>query len=227
MKSILYSILVLFCIACSSDSDSKTEKMVYNQDPYNDVMTIFYEDNKTVKQTFEMEDSLKHGKAVQYYDTGEINTVIQFERDLKQDTAVYYRKGGGIYRTTPYIDNEKHGVQIGYFPNGDIMFEMPYAYGEPVPGLKEYNEAGELVAEPEIVFEKNPKGGYIATISPKRTKVEFYNVSTHQNGNETVHTTTVKIESKRGRCEVSTAREIGAKIYTPNRASYLIFGKPK
>jgi hypothetical protein len=227
MRLFFNSIIVLFCIACSSESNTKVEKAVYNEDPYNDVMTIFYEDAKTVKQTFEMKDSLKHGKAIQYYDSGEINTIIQFEQGLKQDTATYYRKGGGVYRKTPYINDEKHGVQVGYYENGDVMFEMPYDNGEPIPGLKEYTEKGELIAEPEIVFEKNAKGGYIASISPKRTKVEFYNVSTHQVGNETIRTTTGKIESKRGRCEVSTSREIGAKIYTSNRACYLIFGRPQ
>lgn len=222
---LLVSLTVLY--ACSSETNSSQEKTVYNQDPYNDVMTIFYADNKTVKQTFEMKDSLKQGKAVQYYDTGEINTVIHFEKDLKQDTAIYYRKSGSIYRKTPYQDDLKQGLQVGYYENGEIMFEMPYAEGRPLQGLKEYNEKGEVIPEPEIVFEKKSKGGYIASVSPKRTKVEFYNVTTDIDGSEMIHTANGKIDSKKGKCEINSAREIGAKVYTSNRACYLIFGSPK
>lgn len=227
MKTLHYLSIFLFLIACSDVPTSTSAEVVYNQDPYNDVMTIFYPDSKTVKQTFEMRDSIKQGEAVQFYETGEVNTIIQFDKGLKQDTAVYYRRSGGIYRKTPYIDDEKHGLQTGYYDSGDIMFEMPYRNGRPVPGLREFSEAGELILEPEIVFKKNSKGGYIASIAPKRTKVEFYNVSSYMNGREMIHTTNSKIESKRGKCDVSTKREIGAKIYTSNRACYLIFGSPK
>ena len=226
MKPLLYLSMLIFLAACAGESTTSKE-VIYNQDPYNDVMTIFYPDKKTVKQTFEMRDSIKQGEAVQFYETGEVNTIIQFDKGLKQDRAIYYRKSGGIYRKTPYVDDQKHGLQVGYYDSGDIMFEMPYRNGDPIPGLQEFSEAGKLVPEPKIVFEKNPKGGYRASIDPKRTKVEYYNVSSYMNGKEKIHTTNSRIESKRGKCEVSTKREIGAKIYTSNRACYLVFGSPK
>lgn len=217
---LLFILPLLFLSSCAEEEEEKV-----NDNPYNGVQTSYYPDGKTVKLKYSVVKGVKQGLTTQFYDTGQKHTEVNFKDGEMDGEAVMFFKTGEVNRKTPYQMGRKQGMQRGYYKStGDLKYEMPFQNDSPQPGLKHYEEDGSVLEEPVIQFESNSDGTFIASVSPKYGKAEyFYAESDYRDGQEGLSMST-RIDSKKSKCTVRRGSNIGAKAFAANRTVYIIFG---
>jgi hypothetical protein len=93
-----------------------------------------------------------HGLQKTYYDDGKLRHTIEFVEAKRNGMTTLYYKSGEKHSEIPYKDGKEDGVKRIFRENGDVAQEAPYSKGIPAPELKEYDDKGNLIPQPKIVF---------------------------------------------------------------------------
>ena len=116
-----------------------------------------------------------HGISKEYYDSGRLKMEISYAEGLRNGVSkLYYDSDGGLLNMELNYKNDKRdGLSKTYYKNGQLAYAAQYADNEQIPGIREFRESGEEVAQPEIVLKKHGSSMLEISLSKARSGMEI------------------------------------------------------
>lgn len=201
LSQILFICTALLMFSCvpKTDRDKMNSEEV---NPDGSLLKRTFKPDGKLFAEIQKKDGKKNGVTKNYYANGKVQVETNFVNDRKEGDSKLYYEDGKICQHVIYKNNVKHGIEKHYYKNGNLACEIPYLDGEVEPGLKEYSNAGMLIANnPTIIVTPINKmvseNKYILrlALSNKSNVVAFARVS-FENG-------------KKSRQEIETQHGIG------------------
>lgn len=186
------------CKSGKTDSGSSEAKTKYVKK---------YRDDGTLLSVSEVnKDNYAHGVKVNYYEDGKtVHSKVSYNNGEKEGPALWYYKNGQVFEHTGFKENRREGLTRKYYKSGTLMAEFSYESGDVMPGLKEYNEAGELITDyPEVTIREinrvSSENKIILEISTtdKNSNTKFYQTGKNDMGWETRN----YLDAKNGVCRM-------------------------
>ncbi len=126
--------------------------------------------------------TLRHGLQQRYYPHGSLYSEIPYVRNERNGIAyTYYKVFKGekpaVWKEQTYLKGKLNGICKRYYENGKIQSEYEYKDGMPAFGLKEYNESGGEIKQPELSVKSSATDRYYyvtAQLSKRISNVTYY-----------------------------------------------------
>ena len=173
------------CNSGKTDSGSSDTKSKYIKK---------YRDDGTLLSITEVnKDNYANGIKVNYYEDGKtVHSKVSYNNGEKEGPALWYYKNGQVFEHTGFKENQRDGLTRKYYKSGTLMAEFTYERGKVMPGIKEYNEEGELITDyPEVTIREinrvNSENKIILEVSTsvKNSNTKFYQIGKNDLGWET------------------------------------------
>ncbi len=103
----------------------------------------YYEDGK-IKSTEYYKSEKLDSICTYYRNDGSLEKKIQYKYGTQNGFFKSYYENGQIYQDFNQHNGRKDGKQTAYYPDGKIKYLCYFSGGQPLEGLKEYDEQGKL-----------------------------------------------------------------------------------
>lgn len=155
-----------------NQKDIKSGKKIPQKEK-NGLISSYSSDGK-LKTKIQYTNGVKDGISYLYYKDGEtVQLEMTYAKGLREGISKKYYQNGKIYAETSYRNNKMNGIRRLYYTTGKIKAEIPYGFGFPGIGLKEYLMGGDLKPSTSIQFLQKENFIYLETSKPC-SKAKFY-----------------------------------------------------
>lgn len=180
MNRFFSSCLTLACIAllasCGGVEGPRTG--TYYDFPDKNDSTSFikrmYNEQHILKLEVPYVNRKPEGISREYYDDGKLKMEIAYKDGLRNGTSKLYYESGQLNMEMNYKDDKRDGLMITYYKNGVKAYAAQFANNEQIPGIREFRESGDEVAQPEIVLKKVGSTLLEISLSKERKGLEMY-----------------------------------------------------
>lgn len=151
LSRILFVCMALMVMSCQPKTDKEKLKSEEVNPDGSILKRTFKPDGKLFAE-IQKKDGKKNGVTKNFYANGKVQVETNFVNDRKDGDSKLYYEDGKICQHVIYKNDVKQGIEKHYYKNGNLACEIPYLDGEVEPGLKEYSNAGVLIANnPTII----------------------------------------------------------------------------
>ena len=144
--------ILILCIFLSFSCEKKTAKKAIEGET--EYFTKRRKDGTRSSVNQLDEHDRVHGIRITFYADG--NTIYSrqsFDHGKMHGPSAWYYKNGQISSQASFVQGKKQGLAKKFYNNGEIQAIIEYDNGHPLPGLKEYDDEGELLTDyPEVTF---------------------------------------------------------------------------
>jgi len=144
-------ILILYFLCChDSPVEGNVRTTNFDETSKTGIINTFY-DNGHVASITKFVNGKKHGLSRSYYENGNLKASVNYDFGIRQGEARRYYESGKIYRVSQYYEGELDGIRKKFNKSGKLLAEIPYLYGYPGTGLKEYTNSKPVKKYPELI----------------------------------------------------------------------------
>lgn len=111
MKNCLFTILIIFLFACSSEKEQVFGELVVYKKYYN---------NKQLMEYREFRNGMKNGKQIAYWDNGKKRFQFEAVNDTYEGALKEWDYNGNLFHLAHYKNGQEEGVQKLWYENGKI-----------------------------------------------------------------------------------------------------------
>ncbi len=111
MKNCLFTILIIFLFACSSEKEQVFGELVVYEKYYN---------NKQLMEYREFRNGMKNGKQIAYWDNGKKRFQFKAVNDTYEGVLKEWDYNGNLFHLAHYKNGQEEGVQKLWYENGKI-----------------------------------------------------------------------------------------------------------
>ena len=111
MKNFLFTILIIFLFACSSEKEQVFGELVVYKKYYN---------NKQLMEYREFRNGMKNGKQIAYWDNGKKRFQFEAVNDTYEGALKEWDYNGNLFHLAHYKNGQEEGVQKLWYENGKI-----------------------------------------------------------------------------------------------------------
>jgi antitoxin component YwqK of YwqJK toxin-antitoxin module len=111
MKNCLFTILIIFLFACSSEKEQVFGELVVYEKYYN---------NKQLMEYREFRNGMKNGKQIAYWDNGKKRFQFEAVNDTYEGVLKEWDYNGNLFHLAHYKNGQEEGVQKLWYENGKI-----------------------------------------------------------------------------------------------------------
>jgi antitoxin component YwqK of YwqJK toxin-antitoxin module len=111
MKNCLFTILIIFLFACSSEKEQVFGELVVYKKYYN---------NKQLMEYREFRNGMKNGKQIAYWDNGKKRFQFEAVNDTYEGVLKEWDYNGNLFHLAHYKNGQEEGVQKLWYENGKI-----------------------------------------------------------------------------------------------------------
>ncbi|MEQ8626823.1 hypothetical protein [Ekhidna sp.] len=98
-----------------------------------------YTKSNKLKTIVNYDHGQKHGTSYLFHDDGEtILLAMPYENGEREGVSKKYYENGQLYAATSYREDKLHGPRKLYYSTGQLKAEIPYGYGFPGIGTREF-----------------------------------------------------------------------------------------
>ena len=182
MKKIAVVVLGLMLMACGSETSTpqgEAKKPVKvnqrNEKGQKDGLFVSKTPDGKFRTQINYKNDVKHGEALDYYDSGKLRARINYNNGVKEGKAIwYFDEDDKIFRINNYKNDLKSGLQQKFYKNGNKLSELEFLDEYPGVGLREWKENGdERTLGNEIKVYKKGSNLY-AEMTSGQSNVQFY-----------------------------------------------------
>lgn len=91
-----------------------------------DVKIVYFEDQKTIMQRIEKDDTLKHGKFEEFYKNGQLKAIQYFVHDTLHDTTKIFHPSGQLKTMQVYQMGKRTGCWKEFSKDGQLISEINF-----------------------------------------------------------------------------------------------------